>query len=104
MQEEIKKILNSGNVCYHSVQSLLSSRPISRNVEVKIYKTITLPVVLCGCETWSLILREEHTLRMFQNRVLRRMFLPKRREVSGEWGRLHNEELHILYNYLPKYY
>jgi hypothetical protein len=63
--------INSGNACYHSVQSLLSSRLLSRNVKVKIYKTIILPVVLYGCETWSLTLREEHRLRVFENRVLR---------------------------------
>jgi hypothetical protein len=59
MQEEIKSRLNSGNACYHSVQSLLSSRLLSTNVKVKIYKTIILPVVLYGCETWSLTLRKE---------------------------------------------
>jgi hypothetical protein len=64
MQEEIKSRLNSGNACYHSVQSLLSFR-LSRNVKVKIYKTIILPVVLYGCETWSVTLREEHSLRVF---------------------------------------
>jgi hypothetical protein len=74
MQEEIKSRPNSGNVCYLSVQSLLSSRLLSRNVKVKIYKTIILPVVLYGCETESLILREEHRLRVFENRVLRRIF------------------------------
>jgi hypothetical protein len=57
MQEEINSRLNSGNACYHSVQNLLSSRPLSRNIKVKIYKTIILPVVLYGCETWSLTLR-----------------------------------------------
>jgi hypothetical protein len=69
---------------------------LSRNVKVKMYKTIILPVVLYGCETWSLALREEHRLRMFENRVLRRIFGPKRDEVTGEWRKLHNEELHIL--------
>jgi hypothetical protein len=64
----------AGKACYHSVQSLLSSRLLSRNVKVKIYKTIILPVVLYGCETWSLTLREEHRLRVFENRVLRRIF------------------------------
>jgi hypothetical protein len=95
MQEEIKSILNA---CYHSVQSLLSSRLLSRNVMVKIYKTIILPVVLYGCETWSFILREENRLRVFENRVLRRIFGPMRDEVTGEWRKLHNEELHILYS------
>jgi hypothetical protein len=96
MQEEIKSRLNLGNACYHSVQSLLSSRLLSRNVKVKIYKTIILPAVLYVCETWSLILREENRLRVFENRVLRRIFEPKRDEVTGEWRKLHNEELHIL--------
>jgi hypothetical protein len=67
-------------------------------VKVKIYKTIILPVVLYGCETWSLTLREEHKLRVFENRVLRRIFGPKRDEVMGEWRKLHNEELHNLYS------
>jgi hypothetical protein len=74
----------------------LSSRLLSRNVKVKIHKTIILPVVLYGCETWSLMLREEHRLRVFENRVLRRIFGPKRDEVTGEWRKLHSEELHIL--------
>jgi hypothetical protein len=56
------------------------------------------PVVLYGCETWSLALREEHRLRVFENRVLRRIFGPKRDEVTGEWRKLHNEELHNLYS------
>jgi hypothetical protein len=97
--EEIKSRLNLGNACYHSIQSLLSSHLLSRNVKVKIYKTIILPVVLYGCETWSLMLREEHQLRVFKNRVLRRIFGPKREEVTGEWRKLHNEELHNLYSY-----
>jgi hypothetical protein len=90
--------LNSGNACYHSVQGLLSSRLLSRNVKLKIYKTIILPVVLYGCETWSLMLREEHSLRVFENRVLRRIFGPKRDEVTGEWRKLHNVEIHNLYS------
>jgi hypothetical protein len=65
-QEEIKKRLNSGNECYHSVQNLLSSRLLSKNVKVRISKTIILPVVLYGCETWSLTVREEHKLRVFE--------------------------------------
>jgi hypothetical protein len=71
---------------------------LSRTVKVNIYKTIILPVVLYGCETWSLTLREEHSLRVFGNRVLRRIFGPKRDEVTGEWRKLHNEELHNLYS------
>jgi hypothetical protein len=98
VHEEIKSRLNSGNACYHSVQSLLSSRLLSRNVKVKIYKIIILPVVLYGCETWSVTLREEHRLRLFENRVLRGIFGPKRDEVTGEWRKLHNEELLNLYS------
>jgi hypothetical protein len=98
IHEEIKSRLNSGNACYHSVQSVLSSRLLSRNVKVKIYKNIILPVVLYGCETWSLTLREEHRLRVFEIMVLRRIFGPKRDEVPGEWRKLHNEELHNLYS------
>jgi hypothetical protein len=70
---------------------------LSRNVKVKIYKTIILPAVLYGCESWSLTLREEHRLRVFENRLLRRIFGPRRGEVTGEWRRLHNEELNNLY-------
>jgi hypothetical protein len=76
----------------------LSSRLLSKNATVKICKTIVLLVVLYGCETWSRTLREEHRLRVFENRVLRRIFGPKRDEVRGEWRKLHNEELHILYS------
>jgi hypothetical protein len=94
----IKSRLNSGNACYHSVQSLLSSRLLFRNVKVKINKTIILPVVLYGCETWYLTLREEHRLRVFENWVLRRIFGPKRDEVTTEWRELHNEEFHNLYS------
>jgi hypothetical protein len=69
IQEEIKSRLNLGNACYHSVQNSLSSRLLSKNLKIKIYRTIILPVVLYGCETWSLKLREERRLRMFENRV-----------------------------------
>jgi hypothetical protein len=69
MQEEIKSRLKLGNACYYSVQNLLSTRLLSRNLKFKIYKTITFPVVLYGCETWSLTLREERRLRVFENRV-----------------------------------
>jgi hypothetical protein len=91
--DEIKSTLNSGNVCYHSIQNLLSSRFISKKLNIKIHKTVILPVVLYGCETWSLTLREEHKLRVFENRVLRRIFGPKREE-DGSWRKLHNDELH----------
>jgi hypothetical protein len=76
----------------------LSSCLLSRNVKIKIYKTIILPVVLYGCETWSLTLREEHRLRVFENRVLRRIFGPKRDEVMGEWRKLHSGDFHNLYS------
>jgi len=95
--EEIKSRLRSGNACYHSVQKLLSSRLLSKNVKIKIYRTIILPVVLYGCETLSLTLREERKLRVFENMVLRRIFGPTRDEVTAEWRRLHNEELNDLY-------
>jgi hypothetical protein len=98
IQEKIKRRLNSGNACYHSVQNLLSSRLLSKNVKTGIYETIILPVVLYGCESWPLTLREEHRLRVFENRVLRRIFGPKRDEVTGEWRKLHNEELRDLYS------
>jgi hypothetical protein len=98
MHEEIESRLNSGNACCHSVQSLFFSHLLSRNVKVEIHKTIILPVVLYGCETWSLTLREEHRLKVFENRVLKRIFGPQRDEVTGEWRKLHNGELHILYS------
>jgi hypothetical protein len=85
IQEEIKRRLNSGNACYHLVENLLSSRLLSKNVYIVIYKTIIFPVVLYGCETWSLILREKRRLRVFQKRVLRRICGPKRDEVTGGW-------------------
>ena len=97
IHEEIKSRLKSGNACYHSVQNLLSSSLLSKNVEIKIYRTIILSVVVYGCKTWSLTLREECRLRVFENRVVRRIFGPKRDEETGEWRRLHNEELYTLY-------
>jgi hypothetical protein len=69
IHDEIKSRLNSGNACYHSVQNVLSSHLISRNLKIKIYKTVILPVVLYGCETWSLTLREVYRLRVFENSV-----------------------------------
>jgi hypothetical protein len=98
MHEEIKSRLNSGNACCHSVQSLLSSRQLSRNLKVKICKTIILPVVLYVYITWSLTLGMDHRLRVFENRVLRRLFGSKRDEVKGERRKLHNWELHNLYS------
>jgi len=69
-----------------------------KNLKIKIYRTIILPVVLYGCETWSLTQWEERKLRVFENMVLRRIFGPRRDEVTGEWRRLHNEELNDLYS------
>jgi hypothetical protein len=71
---------------------------LSKNTKIKIYRTVILPVVLYGCETWSVRLREEHRLRVVENRVLRRIFGPKRDAVRAEWRRLHNEELNDLYS------
>ena len=96
IQEEIKCRLKAGNSCYYSVQTLLF---LSKNLKIKIYKTIILPVMLYGCETWYLTLREESRLRVFENRILRRIFGPKRDE-NGQGRRLHNEEFHSLYRYL----
>jgi hypothetical protein len=93
ISKEIKSGLRSGNACYHSVQNLLSSRLLSKNLKIKIYRTIILPVVLYGCETWSLTLREEGKLRVFEKRI----FGSRRDEVTGDWRRLHNEELNVLY-------
>jgi hypothetical protein len=98
MHQEIKSRLDSGNTCYHSVQGLLSYRLLYRKLKVKIYKTIILPVVLYGCETWPPTLREEHRLRVFENRVLRNIFGRKRDEVTGQRRKLHNGELHNLYS------
>ena len=80
IQEEIKSRLNA---CYYSVQNLLSFSLLSKTLKIKIYRTIILPFVVYGCETWSLTLREERRLQVFENRVLRRVFGPKRDEVTG---------------------
>jgi hypothetical protein len=80
------------------VQNPLSSSLLCKNLKIKIYRTIILPVVLYGCETWSLTLREERRLRVFENRVFRSVFRPKRDEGTGEWRKLHNQELHDLYS------
>jgi len=91
IQEEIKSRWRSWNACYHLVQNLLSSSLMSKNLKLRKYRTIILPVVLCGFETWSLTLREELSLRVL------RIFGPKRDRVRREWRKLHNEELHDLY-------
>ena len=97
IQEEVKSILKSENICCHSVQNLLSSSLLFNNTKIKIYRTIILLIVLYGCETWSPTLREERRLRLFENRVLRRIFETKRDEIKGEWRKQHNEELNDLY-------
>ena len=79
-------------------ESFVFQVAIQRCKDQDIYRTIILPVVLYGCETWSLTLREERKLRVFENMVLRRIFGPRRDEVTGEWRRLHNEELNDLYS------
>jgi hypothetical protein len=71
---------------------------LSRNIKIRIHQTIILPVVLYECETWSLTLREKHRLRVFENRVLRRIFGPKKDKATGDWRKLHNEDLHNLYS------
>ncbi|KAJ4444208.1 hypothetical protein ANN_05999 [Periplaneta americana] len=96
-REEIKCRINMGNACYYSVQKLLSSNLLPKVLKVRIYKTVILPVVLYGCETWTLTLGEEHRLRVFENNVLRKIFGAKRDEVTEEWRKLHNAELHALY-------
>ena len=82
--EETKSRLKLRNACYHSVQNLLSSRLLSKNLKIKIYGTIILRLVLYGCETWSLTLREKRMLRVIESTVLRRIFGPRRDEVTGE--------------------
>jgi hypothetical protein len=78
------------------VQNLLSSGLLSKNLKIKIYRTIILPI-LCGCDTLSLALREERKLRVFENMVLRRIFGPRRDEITGEWRSSHNDELNDFY-------
>jgi hypothetical protein len=92
IHEEIKSRLKSENACYHSVQHILSFSLLSKNIRIKVYRTIILPVVLYGCETWPPTLSEERRLLVFENRVLRRIFGPKRDEVTGEWRKLHEAE------------
>ena len=97
IQEEIKSRLHSGNACYLLVQNLLYSSLLFKNTKIKIYRTIILPVILYVCETLSLTLREECRLIVFENRVLGRMCGPMRNKVTGEWRKLCNEELNVLY-------
>jgi len=97
VQEEIKSTMNSGNACCHSEQNLLSSSLLSKNLMIKIYRTVISPVVVYG---WLLTLREGCRLRVLEytRRLLRRIFGPKRDKVTGEWRNLHNEGLNNLYS------
>jgi len=79
------------------MQNILSYILLSRNIKIKIYIRVILSVVLYGCATWSFTLKEEHKLKVCQNRVLRRIYVPKMDEVLGEWLKLHNEELNDPY-------
>jgi hypothetical protein len=97
IQEEIKSRPKLENACYHLAQNLLSFSLLSKNFEIKIYRTIILAAVLYGFETWLLTLREERRMKVFENRVLRRIFGHKRYKVTGEWRKIHNEELCDLY-------
>ena len=93
IQDEIKCRLKARNSYFYSSKHFCL---LSENLKIKVYKTTILPVVLSGYEAWSLTLREECRLRVFENRILRRIFGPKRDE-NGEWRMLLNEELHSLY-------
>jgi len=97
IREEIKRRLKAGNACYHSVRNLLSSSLISKHLKIKTYRNIILSVVLYGCETWSLTLKEESRLMVCENMALR-IFGPKRDEVTEEWRKQHNEEPNDLYS------
>jgi hypothetical protein len=85
MQEELYRRLSAGNTCYDLVQYLLSSLLLFRNVKGKIYRTIMLPIVSCGCGMWSVTFREEPNMKLVKNSVLRKIFRPKREKVSGDW-------------------
>ena len=99
IREEIKRRINMGNACYYSLEKILWFHPLSKKLKVNTYKSIILPVVFYGCETWSLTLREEHRLTVFENKVLRKIFVgAKRDEITREWKKLHNAELHALFS------
>jgi hypothetical protein len=92
VHEEIKGRLNLGNACYHSLHSLLlSSSFLSKNIKIKLYKTIKFACVFSGCKIWSLTLKEEPRLKVSEYRVLRKIFGSKRNKVTGEWRKVHNE-------------
>jgi hypothetical protein len=85
---------NSGNVYYHSVQNVSFYHLLYRNIKIKIYRTIMLLVIMYGCETWQFTLTEEHRLRVTEKRVLKKIYGPEWEEVTGDWRKLHNEEVH----------
>jgi hypothetical protein len=97
IKSELKRRTRSGNACYYSVQKLLATRLLSKKAKLIIYRSIILPVALYGCETWTLTREYENWFRVFENKVLRRIHGPKRDDHTGEWRRLHNEELHSLH-------
>jgi hypothetical protein len=97
INEEIKRRSNSRNSCYHSAHNLRSSHFVSKNLRIKVYKYLILPVILYGCETSSVTLREGHRLTIFENRMLKRIFGHKREEMVRGSRSLHNEELLNLY-------
>ena len=86
------------NACYYSLQEILSSHLLSKKLKVNTCKTTILPVVLYGCQTWSITFREEHRLGVFENKVLRKIFGARKDEITGEWRKLHNAELHAIYS------
>ena len=96
IREEIIRKINTRNAGYYSLEKMVSSPLLTKKLKVNTYKTIILPAVLYGCETWSLTLREEHRLRVFQNKVLRKIFGGERDEITGEWRKLHNAELYCM--------
>jgi len=98
IQEEIKSRLKSENACFHSVHNPLSSNSLTRNIKMKIYGNIISPVGLYGCQAFSLTMRKEHRLRVFENRVLRMVFGLKRDEVTREWRKLNKKGLYEMYS------
>lgn len=98
INKKIKSRLNLGKACYHSLRNFLSFRLLAKHVKIKINKTIIWTAVLYGCETWPLTLREEYRLRVFENRVLMRIFWPKKNEILRGWRKLYNMELHKMYS------
>ena len=84
--EEIKRRINMENACYYSLEKIFSFHLLSKKLKVNTYKTIILPVIQYGCETWSLTLREENRSKVFENKVLRKIFGAKRDEITEEWS------------------